>query len=204
MLDQRFLSDKLFQIIMDIGKDKKKLSLIKEKMATSIKHLDIELSKIRAGRSNPSMLDGIMVDYYGTKTLIGQVGNIATPDPRTITIQPWEKDIINDIKNAINISNIGLNAQDNGEMIIINVPALTEERRIELVKQVKSETENCRIAIRNSRKEGNDELKKIHKSGSISDDMLKDAESNIQDFTNQFIEKANNVSSIKETELMKV
>ena len=178
--------------------------LIKEKMATSIKHLDIELSKIRAGRSNPSMLDGIMVDYYGTKTLIGQVGNIATPDPRTITIQPWEKDIINDIKNAINISNIGLNAQDNREMIIINVPALNEERRIELVKQVKSETENCRIAIRKSRKEGNYELKKIHKSGSISDDMLKDAESNIQDFTNQFIEKANNVSSIKETELMKV
>ena len=177
---------------------------IKEKMSTSIKHLEIELSKIRAGRSNPSMLDGIMVDYYGTKTLIGQVGNIAAPDPRTITVQPWEKDLINDIKNAINMSNIGLNAQDNGEVIIINVPALTEERRIQLVKQVKAETENCRIAIRNSRKEGNDELKKIHKSGSVSDDMLKDAENNIQDFTNQFIEKANNVSSVKEEELMKV
>ena len=178
--------------------------LIKEKMTSSIKHLEIELSKIRAGRSNPSMLDGIMVDYYGNKTPINQVGNIATPDPRTITIQPWEKDIINDIKNAINVSNVGLNAPDNGEQIIINVPALTEERRIQLVKQVKSETENCRVAIRNSRKEGNDELKKIHKSGSISDDMLKDAENNIQVFTNQFIEKANNTSSIKEKELMKV
>lgn len=178
--------------------------LIKEKMTSSISHLELELLKIRAGRSNPSMLDGIMVNYYGTKTIISQVGNIATPDPRTITIQPWEKDIINDVKNAINMSNIGLNAQDNGEMIIINVPALTEERRIQLVKQVKSETENCRVAIRNSRKEGNDELKKIHKSGTISDDFLKDAESNIQDFTNQFIDTANKVSSLKENELMKV
>ncbi len=112
--------------------------VIKEKMTNSITHLELELSKIRAGRSNPSMLDGIMVDYYGTKTIISQVGNIATPDPRTITVQPWEKDIINDIKNAINTSNIGLNAQDNGEIIIINIPALTEERLIQLVKQVKS------------------------------------------------------------------
>ena len=178
--------------------------LIKEKMTNSINHLELELLKIRAGRSNPSMLDGIMVDYYGTKTIISQVGNIATPDPRTITIQPWEKDVINDIKNAINTSNIGLNAQDNGEMIIINIPALTEERRIQLVKQVKSETENCRVSIRNSRKEGNDELKKVHKSGDISEDLLKDAENNIQDFTNQFIEKDNKVSSFKEEELMKV
>jgi len=178
--------------------------LIKEKMTSSISHLKSELLKIRAGRSNPSMLDGIMVNYYGSKTIISQIGNIATPDPRTITIQPWEKDIINDVKNAINMSNIGLNAQDNGEMIIINVPALTEERRIQLVKQVKSETENCRVAIRNSRKEGNDELKKIHKSGIISDDLLKDAESNIQDFTNKFIDTANKVSSLKEDELMKV
>ena len=135
--------------------------LIKEKMTSSISHLELEFTKIRAGRSNPSMLDGIMVDYYGTKTVISQVGNIATPDPRTITVQPWEKDIINEIKNAINSSNIGLNAQDNGEMIIINIPALTEERRIQLVKQVKAETENARVAIRNSRKDGNDELKKF-------------------------------------------
>jgi len=178
--------------------------LIKEKMTSSISHLELEFTKIRAGRSNPSMLDGIMVDYYGTKTVISQVGNIATPDPRTITVQPWEKDIINEIKNAINSSNIGLNAQDNGEMIIINIPALTEERRIQLVKQVKAETENARVAIRNSRKDGNDELKKIHKSGSISDDLLKDAESSIQKFTDQFIEKANKISSLKEEELMKV
>ena len=115
-----------------------------------------------------------------------------------------QQDIINEIKNAINLSNIGLNAQDNGEMIIINIPALTEERRIQLVKQVKAETENARVAIRNSRKDGNDELKKIHKSGSISDDLLKDAESSIQKFTDQFIEKANKISSLKEEELMKV
>ena len=180
------------------------IDFVTDKMNESISHLQGELSKIRAGRANVSVLDGVMVDYYGTKTIISQVGNIATPDPRTITVQPWEKDIINDIKNAINMSNIGLSAQDNGEMIIINIPALTEERRLQLVKQVKAETESCRIAIRNSRKEGNDELKKIHKSGSISDDLLKDSENNIQDFTNQFIEKANQVSSVKETELMKV
>ena len=176
--------------------------LIKEKMNNSLNHLESELLKIRAGRSNPSMLDGIMIDYYGTQTLLSQVGNISTPDPRTITVQPWEKDLINDIKNAINNSNIGLNAQDNGEMIIINIPALTAERRVDLVKQVKSETENCRIGVRNARKDGNDELKKLHKDGMVSDDLLKEAENNIQNFTNQFIEKANKVSSLKEEELM--
>ena len=177
--------------------------LTKEKMKDSISHLEIELVKIRAGRANPGMLDGVMVEYYGAKTPISQVGNINTPDSKTIAIQPWEKDLINEIKNAINTSNIGLNAQDNGESIIINVPSLTEERRLDLVRKVKAETEKSRISIRNVRKEGNDELKKLDKSG-VSKDLIKEAESHIQRFTDQFIEDANKLSSIKEEELMRV
>ena len=177
--------------------------LTKEKMKDSISHLEIELVKIRAGRANPGMLDGVMVEYYGAKTPISQVGNINTPDSQTIAIQPWEKDLINEIKNAINTSNIGLSAQDNGESIIINIPTLTEERRLDLVKKVKTETENSRVSIRNVRKEVNDELKKLAKSG-VSEDLIKEAEGHIQHFTNQFIEDANKLSSIKEGELMKV
>lgn len=177
--------------------------LINEKMKDSISHLELELVKIRAGRANPAMLDGVMVEYYGSKTAISQVGNINTPDSKTITIQPWEKDLINEIKNAINTSNIGFTAQDNGESVIINVPILTEERRLDLVKKVKIETEKARVSIRNVRKEGNDELKKLAKNG-ISEDLIKEAESKVQIFTNNFIEDANKLASIKEGELMKV
>ena len=177
--------------------------LTNEKMKDSISHLELELIKIRAGRANPGMLDGVMVDYYGSKTPISQVGNINTSDSKTILIQPWEKDLINEIKNSINTSNIGLTAQDNGEAIIINVPVLTEERRLELVKKVKVETEKSRVSIRNVRKDSNDELKKLAKSG-VSEDIIKEAESRIQSFTDSFIEKANKLSSVKEGELMKV
>ena len=177
--------------------------LTNEKMQDSIYHLELELIKIRAGRANPGMLDGVMVDYYGSKTPLSQVGNINSPDAKTIIIQPWEKDLINEIKNAINTSNIGFNAQDNGEAIIINVPALTEERRLELVKKVKSEAEKSRVSIRNVRKEGNDELKKLAKNG-ISEDLIKEAENQIQSFTDNFIEKVNKLASIKEGDLMKV
>jgi len=175
----------------------------KEKMTDSISHLQLELVKIRAGRANPGMLDGVMVEYYGSKTALSQVGNINTPDSKTILIQPWEKDLINEIKNAINTSNIGFSAQDNGEAVIINVPALTEERRLELVKKVKVETEKSRVSIRNVRKDANDELKKLGKGG-ISEDLIKEAESQIQRFTDRFIEDANKIASIKEEELMKV
>ena len=177
--------------------------LTKERMKDSISRLEIELVKIRAGRANPGMLDGVMVEYYGSKTPISQVGNINTPDPRTIMIQPWEKDLINEIKNAINISNIGLRAQDNGEAIIISVPTLTEERRLDLVKKVKIEAEKSRVSIRNVRKDSNDELRKLAKNA-VSEDLIKDAESKIQNFTDQFIEDANRLSSFKEEELMKV
>ena len=177
--------------------------LTNEKMGDSISHLELELIKIRAGRANPGMLDGVMVDYYGSKTPLSQVGNINSPDAKTIVIQPWEKDLINEIKNAINTSNIGFNAQDNGEAIIINVPVLTEERRLDLVKKVKSEAEKSRVSIRNVRKEGNDELKKLSKR-CISEDLIKEAEIKIQSFTDSFIEKANKLADVKEAELMKV
>ena len=177
--------------------------LTNEKMNDSISHLELELIKIRAGRANPGMLDGVMVDYYGSKTPLAQIGNIKTPDARTIVVQPWEKDLINEVKNAINTSNIGFHAQDNGEAIIINVPVLTEERRLELVKKVKGEAEKSRVSIRNVRKDGNDELKKLAKNG-ISEDLIKEAENQIQKFTDNFIEKVNKLASIKESELMKV
>jgi len=177
--------------------------LTNEKMNDSISHLELELIKIRAGRANPGMLDGVMVDYYGSKTPLAQIGNINTPDARTIVVQPWEKDLINEVKNAINTSNIGFHAQDNGEAIIINVPVLTEERRLELVKKVKGEAEKSRVSIRNVRKDGNDELKKLAKNG-ISEDLIKEAENQIQKFTDNFIEKVNKLASIKESELMKV
>jgi len=180
------------------------LDLAREQMQESLNHLEISLSKIRAGKASPQMLRAVVVDYYGSVTPLTQMANVTTPDSQTITIQPFDKSMISDIEQAIVNAQLGFNPSNNGEKVIINVPALTEERRIQLVKQVKSETENCRDAIRNARKEGNDELKKNHRSGSISDDLLKDAESNIQDFTNQFIEKANKVSSRKEEELMKV
>ena len=162
--------------------------LTNEKMSDSISHLELELIKIRAGRANPGMLDGVMVDYYGSKTPFAQIGNIITPDARTIIVQPWEKDLINEVKNAINTSNIGFNAQDNGEAIIINVPVLTEERRLELVKKVKGEAEKSRVSIRNVRKDGNDELKKLAKNG-ISEDLIKEAENQIQKFTDNLLKK---------------
>ena len=148
------------------------LDFANEKMQESINHLHSELSKIRAGRASTSVLDGIMVDYYGTPTAINNMASLSTPDARTIVVQPWEKNILTDIVNAINSSNLGIVAQDTGEKIIINMPILTEERRIDLVKQVKTEMENCKVSIRNARREANDELKKLNKEG-LSDDALK-------------------------------
>ena len=147
------------------------LDLGSEKMGESISHLNIELSKIRAGRANASVLDGIMVDYYGTPTAINNMASLSTPDARTIVIQPWEKNILTEIVNSINSSNLGFVAQDTGEKIIINIPILTEERRRDLVKQAKVEVENCKVSIRNARREANDELKKLNKEG-LSDCLL--------------------------------
>jgi ribosome recycling factor len=135
-----------------------------ESMQFSIEHLEKELVNIRAGKANPVMLKGVMIDYYGSLTPLSQVSNINTPDGRTITVQPWEKSLLTEIEKGILNANLGFNPMNNGESVIINVPPLTEERRIELVKLAKAETENAKVSIRNSRKDANNEIKKSESS----------------------------------------
>ncbi len=169
----------------------------------SFQHLEVELSKIRAGKASPAMLQGVMVDYYDTPTPIQQVANIATMDARTITVQPWEKAILNDIARGIMNANLGLNPQNNGEQLIIAVPPLTEERRRDLVKRAKMECENAKIVIRNHRKEALDMVKDLKKDG-LSEDMEKDAENEIQNLTNGFVKQIDDIFLIKEKDIMTV
>ena len=147
------------------------LDILKEQMQESIDRFKIVLSKIRAGKASPQMLSSVKVDYYGAITPLSQMSNINTPDAQTISIQPFDKTIMQDIERAILDANLGLNPMNNGELIMINVPSLTEERRREIVKQVKSETENCKISIRNARQKANDEVKKLAKDG-LSEDLV--------------------------------
>ncbi len=175
----------------------------KEGMEKAISHLESELTKIRAGRANPSMLSGVMVEYYGSPTPLQQVANVSTLDARTISIQPWEKSILEEIERAIINSNLGLNPQNNGELIMINIPVLTEERRRDLVKKAKAEGENAKVSIRNNRKDANDFIKGLEKDG-LSEDMAKDAENSIQDLTNSYTGKVDSVVDAKEADIMKV
>ncbi len=172
-------------------------------MTKSISHFETELSKIRAGRANTQMLSGVLVDYYGTMTALSQVANVGTPDARTLTVQPWEKAMLADLNKAIINSNLGFSPMDNGEMLIINIPPLTEERRIDLVKQSKAESENCKVSIRSARKYANDEIKNLTKEG-LPEDLGKDAEASIQKLTNNFISNIESILKQKETEIMKV
>jgi ribosome recycling factor len=174
-----------------------------EKMQKAIDHLDRELGKIRAGKANPRMLDGVMVEYYGTMTPLQQVASINTPDPRTIAIQPWEKGMIQPIEKAIMNANLGLNPDNNGDIVRLNVPPLTEERRQNLVKQVKKEGEEARISIRNARRETNEELKKLKKEG-LPEDLEKDAEEQVQKLTDKFIKKIEELLEKKEKDIMTV
>ena len=162
------------------------LELAREQMQESIDHLEISLSKIRAGKASPQMLDNVQIDYYGTQTPLAQASNINTPDAKTISIQPWDKSMMEVMEKAILDANLGFTPMNNGEMIIINVPPLTEERRVQLVKQAKSESENAKVSVRNARKEANDELKKLD---SISEDIMKDSEASVQNLTNEFSNK---------------
>ena len=179
------------------------LDSAKESMAKAIVHFESELLKIRAGRANPQMLSGVMVDYYGSKTALPQVANVGTPDARTLTVQPWEKEMLSELNKAIINANLGFSPMDNGEMLIINIPPLTEERRVELVKRSKSESENCKVAIRSSRKEANDEIKKLAKDG-LPEDVAKDAESSIQKLTDTYISQIESILKVKDAEIMKV
>ena len=169
-------------------------------MINATKHLERELLNIRAGKANPIMLSNIMIDYYGSQTPLSQVANISTPDSRTLNIQPWEKGLMGDIEKAILIANIGFTPMNNGDSIIINIPPMTEERRIQLVKIAKNESENAKVSIRSSRKEANDDVKKSE----ISDDMKKNLESDIQTLTNSFIKKTDDLFLNKEKEILTV
>ena len=179
------------------------LDSTKESMVGSIAHLEKEFLNIRAGKASPQMLGSVFVDYYGSQTPLSQVSNVNVPDARTITIQPYEKSMLQPIEKAIMIANIGFNPMNNGDMIIINVPALTEERRRDLVKQAKAESEDAKISIRNARKDANTEIKKLEKDGT-SEDVCKTAEEDIQKLTDGFIRKVDEHLALKEAEIMKV
>ena len=175
--------------------------MAKESMQGSIDHLVKELSKIRAGKAHPSMLDSVKVEYYGALTPLSQVANVNTLDARTISIQPWEKNIIEDIERAIINSNLGLNPQNNGESILINIPQLTEERRRDLVKQAKAAGEHAKVGIRNARKEANDEIKKLD---GLPEDMAKDSEEDVQKITNSYGSKVDDLIAEKEKDIMTI
>jgi ribosome recycling factor len=176
------------------------LDMAEEQMTASITHLEKAFIKIRAGKANPVMLSSVTVDYYGAQTPLSQVANVNTPDARTLVVQPWEKNLLGEIEKSIINSNLGFNPMNNGDIIIINVPPLTEERRKDLAKQAKAESEDAKIGVRSARQEANKELKKLE----ISEDLLKNAESDVQDLTDKFIAKVESALSVKEAEIMKV
>jgi ribosome recycling factor len=179
------------------------IDMSKDTMDRALKHTQIELSKIRAGRASTTMLDGIMVEYYGVPTPLNQVSSVSTPDARTISIKPFERKLINDVERAIINSNLGLSPANDGEVIRLNIPPLTEERRRDLVKRVKSEIEVARVNIRKVRQEANEELKKIQKDGG-SEDEVKKAEERVQKLTDSYIQKAEQLMAEKEKDIMSV
>jgi ribosome recycling factor len=176
----------------------------REQMDKAFSHLESELLKIRAGKANPQMLDGVSVDYYGTNTSLSQIGNINTPDARTIVIQPWEKNMLGPIEKAILGANLGFNPQNDGLVIRITVPPLTEERRKDLVKKAKVEVENGKVTVRNLRRDGNESIKKAIKDDGLAEDIAKDTEAKIQDLTNTYITKIDKLLEVKEKEIMTV
>ena len=176
------------------------LESTKENMQNAISHLEKELVKIRAGKASPSMLSSVMVEYYGNMTPLSQMSNINTPDGRTLSVQPWEKQMIPQIETAIMNANLGFNPMNNGEMVIINVPPLTEERRKQLVKQAKAEAEDAKVSIRSARQEANKEVKALE----VSEDLEKNAEIDIQELTDEFSNKVDRILEVKEAEIMKI
>ncbi|HLT06029.1 MAG TPA: ribosome recycling factor [Cyclobacteriaceae bacterium] len=175
----------------------------KELMQKAVDHTASELVKIRAGKAMPNLVDGIMVNYYGSPSPINQVSSVTTPDARTLAIKPWERNLISEIEKAIINSDLGLAPQNNGEVIILTIPPLTEERRKALVKQVKNECENGKISIRNVRKDTNEALRKLLKEGASEDDV-KRAEDNVQKLTDTYSAKIDEQYAKKEAEVMKV
>ena len=176
------------------------LKSAEDKMQSSLLHLENELLNIRAGKANPNMLKSVMVDYYGNPTAIGQLANINTPDPKSLIVQPWDKSILQEIEKGIINANLGFNPMNNGDTIIVSITPLTEERRKELVKIVRNESENSKISIRNIRKDSNHDIKKTD----LSDDEKKNYEIDIQKLTDNFITKIDSILKVKEKEIMTV
>ena len=177
------------------------LDSTKEAMDAAIKHLEKQLVNIRAGKASPAMLGGGMVNYYGSQTPLNQVANVNTPDGRTITVQPWEKNMLQEIEKGIQIANLGFNPMNNGETIIINVPPLTEERRRDLAKQAKMEAEDAKIGVRSARKDANSDIKKLT---DVSEDLQKNAEVDVQHLTDKYVKRIDDILEIKEKEIMTV
>ena len=187
------MSDDLAKIVSDT----------ESAMRKAISHLESELTKIRAGKANPTMLDGIMVDYYGNPTPVNQVGNVSVMDARTLTIQPWEKNMLQAIERAISMANIGINPQNDGVIIRLFLPPLTEERRRDLVKRCNAEGENGKISVRNIRRDAIESIKKLQKDG-LSEDAAKDGEKEVQDLTDKFISLVEKHLTAKDKEIMAV
>ena len=177
------------------------ISSVKQEMDAAIKHLDHAFQKIRAGKASTTMVQDVMVEYYGSLTPLNQVANVMVPDAMTISIQPWDKTAINAIEKAIINSNLGFAPSNNGDNIILNVPPLTEERRKELAKHAKTETESTKITIRNARQEGMKELKKLE---GISEDIIKDSETKIQELTDKYVKISDEHLKAKEADIMKI
>ena len=167
-------------------------------MIASVNHLETELAKIRAGKANPIKLKGVSVEYYWNMTPLNQVASISTPNAQTISIQPWEKDLLEEIERSIINSNLGLNPVNNGESILINVPPLTEERRLELTKLAKSESESAKVSIRNTRKDANNKIKGLD----ISDDLKSNLEIDSQELTDKYIKKVDEMFTLKEKDIL--
>ncbi len=175
----------------------------RESMEKTIDHLQSELLKVRAGKATPNIVDGIVVDYYGNATPISQIGNVSVADARTLTIQPWEKNMLQPIERAIIAANIGINPQNDGNMIRLFLPPLTEERRKELVKRAQGEGEQSKVSLRTIRRDAMEQVKKLQKNG-LSEDLCKDAETKIQELTDKFIAQVEKQLAVKEKEIMTV
>lgn len=176
------------------------LDATKESMEGAMVHLEKAFMKIRAGKASPAMLSNVMVDYYGSQTPLSQVANVNTPDARTISVQPWEKNMLQEIEKAIMIANLGFNPMNNGDFVIINVPPLTEERRRDLVKQAKGESEHAKVSVRTARQDANKEIRDLD----ISEDLQKNAETDVQELTDAYSKKIEAFFEKKEVEIMKV
>lgn len=176
------------------------LDTAKEAMDKAISHLEKELKTIRAGKATPAMLSTVMVDYYGSQTPLAQVANVNTPDARTLSIQPWEKNMLQTIEKAIQLANLGFNPMNNGDVIMINVPPLTEERRKNLAKQAKVEAEDAKVGVRNARKEANNDIKKVD----VSEDMKKIAEDDVQKLTDTYVKIIDDKLAVKEKEILTI